>query len=121
MDKDAAIRAFIKKRELFRLLTFIILGGLVLYGIIIPDFFPAITMGEYEKAYRISVMLWVATTFFLGEYVSGRLSICPICHIQIPTVTPRKRIPREKYGKQPGLGPLPDFCPFCGANFRDNK
>ena len=67
MNKDAAIRAFIKKRELFRLLTFISLGGLVLYGIIIPDFFPVITMGEYEKAYRISVMLWVATTFFLGN------------------------------------------------------
>ena len=121
MDKDSIIRTFIRRRELFRKLTFISLGGLVLYGIIIPDFFPAITVGEYEKAYKISVVLWTAVTFFLGRYVSGILSICPICHIQIPTVTPRKRIQREKYGKQPGLGPLPDYCPFCGANFRDNK
>lgn len=57
MDKDSVIKAFIKRRELFRLLTFISLGVLVLYGIIIPDFFPAITVGEYEKVYRISGVL----------------------------------------------------------------
>ena len=117
MNKDTVVRAFVKKRELFRKLTFVSFLGMVLYGIIIPDFFPAITVGEYEKVYKISIVLWVAVTYFLGSYVRNSLSVCPICHIQIPTVTPRKRIPREKYGKVPGLGPLPDCCPYCGTAF----
>ena len=121
MDKDIIVRNFIRKRELFRTLRFVSLRGLVFYGIVLPDFFPALTMGQYEKAYKISVVLMTASTFFLGNFVSKTLSMCPICHIQIPTVTPNKKIARVRYGKVPGLGPLPDYCPHCGANFRDNK
>ncbi len=121
MDKDATIRNFIRKRELFRKMRFVSLLGLVFYGIVLADFFPALTMGEYEKAYKMALVLITAVTFFLGRFVSTTLSMCPVCHIQIPTITPNKKIGRVRYGKVPGLGPLPDYCPHCGANFRDNK
>ena len=52
MDKDIIVRNFIRKRELFRTLRFVSLLGLVFYGIVLPDFFPALTMGQYEKAYK---------------------------------------------------------------------
>ena len=121
MDKDVVISAFIRKRNLFKNLCFFSLFCVIIFGIVIPDLFPAFTTGQYENAHRISVVLWFAATCFLGNYVSNTLSICPVCHIHIPTVTPRKRIPREKYGKVPGMGPLPDYCPYCGADFRNNN
>lgn len=117
MDKDAAIRAFIKKRELFRLLTFISLGGLVLYGIIIPDFFPVITVGEYEKAYRISVMLWVATTFFSWEICIRQIVYLPHLPYSDTYSNTKKKNTTRKIRQTARAGPFARFLPVLRCEF----
>ncbi|MBR5520456.1 MAG: hypothetical protein IKU54_00510 [Oscillospiraceae bacterium] len=116
MDNEFKIQRFVQKRKIFRKASLFSTLCLVAYALIAQNFLAAEIAGPYYRIYNNAVIIWVAIEIALNFYIGYFLSTCPICHISIPTV---KNTRSGEMGD--GNGPLPDFCPWCGADFRKYK
>ena len=59
-------------------------------------------------------VVWIMLDSLLSHYIAHDMSICPVCHLHIPTGTPRHG---NRDRKITGNGPLPSECPYCGTEF----
>lgn len=116
MNNEFVIRNFVEKRRLFRKISLLNIIGMVFYRMIVNTFFPLGEFGTYSRAYSLGLVIWFIFGAVLSRYIGYNLSICPVCHIVIPTVTPRHG--RRNGRKVMGNGPLPDECPYCGTVFK---
>ncbi|MBR4035134.1 MAG: hypothetical protein IKJ05_00195 [Oscillospiraceae bacterium] len=114
IEKEIIVRKFTEKRALLRKICFASTFALLAYAVTMQKLFPFEIGGEYKKAYTISVVLWIMLDSFLSHYIANDLSVCPVCHIHIPTGTPRHG---NRDRKITGNGPLPPECPYCGTEF----
>ena len=119
MDKEILIENFVRKRENRRKTTFSLIIGMLIYCGVCSIFHHRLSV-ESKDIYQVSLCIFFVTIFILSQYTSTVLSTCPVCHLRIPTTRPRHASLREKPSRF-GNGPLPDYCPHCGANFVQYK
>ena len=119
MDKEKSIENFVKKRENRRKTSFSLIIGMLIYCGVSSIFYHRLSV-DSKDIHQISFGIFFFLIFCLSQYIGTTLSTCPVCHLQIPTVRGRHQRPSEK-PRGFGNGPLPDYCPHCGANFVQYK
>lgn len=115
-DNDLKVRLFVQKRDRLRKLDIILFFGGLFAIAIAHRLFPFQLEFEYRRLYTVFVVVWFAIQIILSNYIAHQMSVCPVCHIHIPTATPRRG---NRDRKVTGNGPLPDECPYCGTTFYD--
>ena len=119
MDKEKAIENFVRKRENWRKTSFEFIICLLLSTLVTKIVDNKLSSRVVSICYCFVLLLFL-TEFALSFYLGTILSKCPVCQQIIPTTRRRHARPAEKPSRF-GNGPLPDYCPHCGANFVQYK
>ena len=118
MDNEEIVRRFVEKRTSLRLLDFYSIIGIVVFAMIANCFFPRQVAGPYNDMYNAIIITWFYWLLALTIYVGTVLSLCPICRHDLKTMEITQSTRRISFN----VGPLPNYCPYCGANFtKHNK
>ena len=119
MDREKAIENFVRKREIWRKTSLELIICMLLTITVINIFSNRLPSQVISIGYSFLILLFI-TEFILGFYLGTTLSKCPVCNQMIPTTRGRHARLKEKPNRF-GNGPLPDYCPHCGANFVQYK
>ena len=119
MNREISIENFVRKREDWRKTSLGIVVFTIIYALVtnmVHDRLPI----RIVNFHHWFILILVVANFVLSFYVGKILSVCPVCHLMIPTTKRRHRRVNEKPSRF-GNGPLPDYCPHCGTNFVQYK
>lgn len=119
MFREISTENFVRKREDWRKTSLGVIVCSVVYALVMNVLYDRLPIRIINFHHWFMLILVVAN-FVLSFYVGKILSVCPVCHQMIPTTRGRHQSLREK-PRFFGNGPLPDYCPHCGENFKQYK
>lgn len=113
-ENDLAVRQFVQKRDRLRKLSLSCFFVFALSLVVPQRFFTVEMQFKYGDIPTLIALIIFIANAMLSRYIAYEMSVCPVCHMHIPTGTSR-----HGNRKVMGNGPLPDACPYCGTTFYD--
>ena len=118
MDNEEIIRRFVEKRTALRKLELFSIVGVVVFAMLANSVFARQVAGAYSDMYNAIIIVWFYWLLALTIYVGTVLSVCPLCRHDLKTMDVNQSTRRISFN----VGALPNYCPYCGANFtKHNK
>ncbi|MBP1553161.1 MAG: hypothetical protein J6B21_03315 [Oscillospiraceae bacterium] len=113
MDNEEIVKRFVEKRTALRKLKKFSFAGMLIFAMTANWFFHRQINGPYQDMYNAIIMVWLFWSLAVTMYVGTVCSVCPLCHHDLKTMDQRV----GTRGVHISVGPLPNYCPYCGTDF----
>lgn len=113
MDNEEIVKRFVEKRTIFRIMDKFSIAAMLIFAAVSNGFFYAQINGPYQDMYISIIAVLFVWGMILTFYIGLVLSRCPLCHKDLKSLQSGHSTRRLSIS----LAPLPNYCPYCRANF----